>query len=50
MSYQTALGETSSLVDKYWDDTIDGDRTNYEDVESFLDPFLNTLLLQQSPT
>jgi hypothetical protein len=36
------------LVDTHWDDTLDGDRTNFEDIESFLDPFLNTIRLQQS--
>jgi len=37
-----------SLVNRHWDDTLDGDRTNAEDLERFLDPFLNTIRLQQS--
>lgn len=37
-----------SLVDTHWDDSLDGDRTNFEAVEIFLDPFLNTIRLQQS--
>lgn len=36
------------LISRYWDDTIDGDRLNLSDIESFLDPFLNTIRLQQS--
>ena len=36
-----------SLVDTHWDDTIDGIRTDGEDVASFLEPFLHTITLQQ---
>ena len=36
------------LVATYWDDTIDGDSSLFEDVESFLDPFLNTIRIQKS--
>ncbi len=37
-----------SLVDTHWDDSLDGDRTNFDAVETFLEPFLNTTRLQQS--
>jgi hypothetical protein len=35
-----------SLIEKYWDDTIDGDRLNASDRESFWEPFFYTAQLQ----
>jgi hypothetical protein len=37
-----------NLVDRYFDETIDGDRNNPEDLAVFLEPFLNTIQLQSS--
>lgn len=36
------------LVDRYFDETIDGDRNNPKDLEAFLEPFLTTIPLQVS--
>ena len=36
------------LVDRYFDETIDGDRNDPEDLAVFLEPFLNTIQLQSS--
>ena len=36
------------LVARYFDETIDGDRNDPEDLAVFLEPFLNTIQLQSS--
>lgn len=38
--------DQDALITRYWDDTIDGDRTSSEDVTSFLEPFYFTAQLQ----
>lgn len=40
--------DQAALIARYWDDTIDGDRTNSEDVVSFLEPFYFTAQLQSA--
>jgi hypothetical protein len=39
----------NALIDTYFDDTIDGDRNNPNDLRDFLEPFLNTIILQTQP-
>jgi len=38
--------EVDALVIKHWDDTLDGDRLNLEDLINFLEPFQFTRNLQ----
>lgn len=44
MSNDTSLDK---LIERYWDDTIDGDPQSLQDVESFAEPFLYTETLKQ---
>ena len=34
------------LIERYWDDTIDGSLDNLSDIESFCEPFIYTEQLQ----
>jgi len=45
--YETGLHQ-DSLIARYWDDTLDGDCTDAEDVATFLEPFSFTEQLQSS--
>jgi hypothetical protein len=47
MSDLLFVGDYQHLIDKHWDDTLDGDRTNDTDVETFLEPFIKTERLKQ---
>lgn len=38
--------DLSDLIDRYFDETIDGDKNNQEDIAVFLEPFINTLCLK----
>jgi hypothetical protein len=38
--------EVDFLVAKYWDDFLDGDRTNLKDLDTFIEPFQFTRNLQ----
>lgn len=38
--------EVDLLVAKYWDDSLDGDRTNLKDLADFIEPFQFTRNLQ----
>jgi hypothetical protein len=38
--------EVDFLVAKFWDDSLDGDRTNLEDRANFIEPFQFTRNLQ----
>jgi hypothetical protein len=37
-----------NLVDLYFDETIDGDLTNPDDLQDFYDPFIHTYCLQHN--